>query len=163
MRLYTYRIPNVGDVVTSPGTRTETLFAPKFNGSEIILVKSGTVDVQARIDSFAPYCDIRYMLTQLRLGDRSVLSTKQPLYGDISGMPSHPVDAINFISDVQSTFDRLPEETKMACNNDWRVYFTQLVTGQLDNSSGVSDLVQNSNSADSDSSGKDVNDNDSKR
>ena len=102
MRLYTYRIPNVGDVVTSPGTRTETLFTPKFNGSEIILVKSGTVDVQERIESYAPYCDIRYMLTQLRLGDSSVLSPKQPLFGDFSGMPSHPVDAINFITDVQS-------------------------------------------------------------
>lgn len=156
MRLYTYRIPDPGDVVTSPGTRTETLFTPKFNGSEIILVKSGTVDVQDRIDSYAPYCDIRYMLTQLRLGDRSVLSPKQPLYGDFSGMPSHPVDAINFIQDVQSSFDRLPEETKLACNNDWRVYFTQLVLGKSDDSSGVSPVVQDSDSPGVDSDGKDV-------
>ncbi len=163
MRLYTYRIPNVGDVVTSPGTRTETLFTPKFNGSEIVLVKSGTVDVQERIESYAPYCDIRYMLTQLRLGDRSVLAPKQPLYGDFSGMPSHPVDAINFITDVQSTFDRLPEETKLACNNDWRVYFMQLVTGQLNNPAGVSDRLQDPNPGDSDFSGKDVNDNVEKR
>lgn len=156
MRLYTYRIPNAGDIVTSPGSRTETLFTPKFNGSEIILVKSGTVDVQDRIDSYAPYCDIRYMLNQLRLGDRSVLASKQPLYGDFSGMPSHPVDAINFIQDVQSSFDRLPEETKLACNNDWRVYFTQLVTGQLDNSSGVSSVVQDSDSPAVESVGKDA-------
>lgn len=156
MRLYTYRIPNAGDIATSPGSRTETLFTPKFNGSEIVLVKSGTVDVQERIDSYAPYCDIRYMLTQLRLGDRSVLSPKQPLYGDFSGMPSHPVDAINFISDVQSTFDRLPDETKLACNNDWRVYFTQLVTGQFNNSAVVPDSVSDSNSPDPDSGRKDV-------
>lgn len=156
MRLYTYRIPNVGDVVTSPGTRTETLFTPKFNGSEIILVKSGTVDVQERIDSYAPYCDIRYMLTQLKVGDRSVLSPKQPMFGDFSGMPSHPVDAINFIQDVQSSFDRLPEETKLACNNDWRVYFTQLVTGKFGNSSVVSDVLSDPNSSDSVSDRKDV-------
>lgn len=156
MRLYTYRIPNVGDVVTSPGTRTETLFTPKFNGSEIILVKSGTVDVQERIDSYAPYCDIRYMLTQLRLGDRSVLSSKQPMFGDFSGMPSHPVDAINFIQDVQSSFDRLPEETKLACNNDWRVYLTQLVLGKSDDSPGISSDVQDSDSSAVESSRKDV-------
>lgn len=156
MRLYTYRIPNPGDIATSPGSRTETLFTPKFNGSEIILVKSGTVDVQDRIDSYAPYCDFRYMLTQLRLGDRSVLSPKQPLYGDFSGLPSHPVDAINFIQDVQSSFDRLPDETKLACNNDWRVYFTQLVLGKPDDSSGVSSVVQDSNPSDSDSDRKDV-------
>lgn len=156
MRLYTYRIPDPGDIVTSPGTRTETLFTPKFNGSEIMLVKSGTVDVQARIDSYAPYCDIRYMLTQLRLGDRSVLASKQPLFGDFSGMPSHPVDAINFIQDVQSSFDRLPEETKHACNNDWRVYFTQLVLGKSDDSSGVSSVVQDSDSPASESHVKEV-------
>lgn len=154
MRLYTYRIPNAGDVVTSPGSRTETLFTPKFNGSEIVLVKSGTVDVQDRIDSYAPYCDIRYMLTQLRLGDRSVLAPKQPLYGDFSGMPTHPVDAINFIQDVQSSFDRLPEETKLACNNDWRVYFTQLVLGKSDGSSGLSSDVQDSDSSAAESVGK---------
>ena len=156
MRLYTYRIPNVGDVLTSPGTRTETLFTPKFNGSEIILVKSGTVDVQERIESYAPYCDLRYMLTQLRLGDRSVISSKQPLYGDFFGLPSHPVDAINFIQDVQYTFDRLPDETKKACNNDWRVYFTQLVTGQLHDSAGLPDIVQHSDTVHIDVDRKDV-------
>lgn len=157
MRLYTYRIPNVGDIITSPGTRTETLFTPKFNGSEIILVKSGTVDVQERIESYAPYCDIRYMLTQLRLGDRSVLTPKQPLFGDFAGLPSHPVDAINFITDVQSAFDRMPEETKLACNNDWRLYFMQLVNGKSNDSSGVPDSLSDSNSSDTDPGRKDVN------
>lgn len=156
MRLHSYRIPNTGEVFTSPGSRTETLFTPQFNGNEIVLIKSGTVDVQDRINSYAPYCDIRYMLSQLRIGDRSVLSQKQPLYGDFSGFPSHPVDALNFIDDVQRTFDHLPEETKLACNNDWRVYFSQLVTGQLGDSSGVSDKLSDSNSGDSDYSGKDV-------
>lgn len=134
MRLYTYRIPTVSDVITSPGSRTEVLFTPKFNGSEIVLVKSGTVDVQDRIDSYGPYCDLRYMLTQLRLGDSSVLSSRTPLFGDFSGFPAHPVDALNFIGDVERTFNKLPDDVKAACNNDWRVYFMQLVTSQRDDS-----------------------------
>lgn len=132
MRLYTYRIPSIPDVITSPGSRVETLFTPKFNGSEITLVKSGTVDVQDRIDSYGPYCDLRYMLTQLRLGDSSVLSSRTPLFGDFSGFPCHPVDALNFIGDVERSFNQLPEDVKAACNNDWRLYFMQLVSSQRD-------------------------------
>lgn len=156
MRLHDYRIPNTGEVFTSPGSRVENLYTPQFNGSHIVLVKSGTVDIQDRINSYAPYCDIRYMLQQLRIGDNSVLSSKQPLYGDFSGFPSHPVDALNFIDDVQRTFDRLPEETKASCNNDWRVYFTQLVTGQYGNPSGVPDNVPNPDNGNPDDVRKDV-------
>lgn len=156
MRLYSYRIPTISDVVTSPGSRTEVLYTPKFNGSEIVLVKSGTVDVQDRIDSFGPYCDLRFMLTQLRLGDPSVLSSRTPLFGDFSGFPSHPVDALNFISDVERSFNQLPDDVKAACNNDWRQYFIQLVTSNRDDTSVLPSDVQAPNS---DNSAKDgVND-----
>lgn len=146
MRLYSYRIPSVGDVITSPGSRVETLYTPKFNGSEIVLVKSGTVDVQDRIDSYGPYCDLRYMLTQLKLGDSSVLSSCTPLFGDFSGFPAHPVDALNFIGDVERSFNQLPDDVKAACNNDWRLYFMQLVTSNRNDPSGLSPDVQAPNS-----------------
>lgn len=155
MRLYKYRIPDPSDIVTCPGSSSEPVYNPKFNGSHIVLEKSGTVDVQSRINSYAPYCDLRYMLNQLRVGDRSALSIKQPLFGDFSGFPPHPVDALNFIQDVQRTFERLPDETKQACNNDWRVYFTQLVTSQPGNSSGSSSDLSASDASSSDV-GKDV-------
>lgn len=156
MRLYTYRIPTITDVISSPGSRTEILYTPKFNGSEIVLFKSGTVDVQDRIDSYGPYCDLRYMLTQLKLGDSSVLSSRTPLFGDFSGFPAHPVDALNFISDVERSFNQLPDDVKASCNNDWRVYFTQLVTDYRDASPVLSPDVSATNS---DNSAKDgVND-----
>ena len=142
MRLYTYRIPSTGDVVTSPGSRVETLYAPSFNGSEIVLSVSGTVDVQDRINSFAPYTDIRYMLNQLKVGDSSVLSSRQPMFGDFSAMPAHPVDALNFIGDVQRRFQQLPDDVKAACNNDWRVYFVRQFAAPSDNYPGVPDNVQ---------------------
>ncbi len=148
MRLYTYRIPLIGDVVTSPGSRTETIFVPVFNGSEIVLKKSGTVDVQDRINSFAPYCDIRYMLNQLKVGDSSVLSARPPLYGDFSSFPSHPVDALNLISDVERRFDSLPDDIKSSCNNDWRVYFSRLFASSGNDHAVVSDSVSTSDPSD---------------
>lgn len=149
MRLYTYRIPAVGDVITSPGSRVETLYTPLFNGSEIVLRKSGTVDVQDRINSFAPYCDIRYMLNQLKVGDSSVLSSRQAMFGDFSSMPAHPVDALNLISDVERSFNALPDDVKASCNNDWRVYFVRQFSPFHDNPAGVSVNVQAADSADS--------------
>lgn len=149
MRLHTYRIPATGDVFTSPGSRVETLYTPSFNGSEIVLTKSGSVDVQDRIDSFAPYCDIRYMLNQLKVGDSSVLASRPPMYGDFSAMPSHPVDALNLISDVERRFDNLSDDVKASYNNDWRVYFTRLFAPASDRATVVSDNVSSPDSADS--------------
>ena len=150
MRLYTYRIPVIGDVHTSPGSRVEILYSPSFNGSEIVLSKSGSVDVQDRINSFAPYTDICYMLNQLKVGDFSVLSSRSPMYGDFSSMPAHPVDALNLISDVERRFASLPEYVKADCNNDWRVYFTRLFAPDLDRPAVVPDNVQTPDSSTAD-------------
>lgn len=154
MRLYTYRIPVIADVITSPGSRVETLYTPSFNGSEIVLRKSGTVDVQDRINSFAPYCDLRYMLNQLKVGDTSVLSSRRPLFGDFSVMPAHPVDALNLISDVERSFNALPDDVKSSCNNDWRVYFVRQFAASPDNLPSVSVNVQAPDPVDSVSDAK---------
>lgn len=150
MRLFIYRIPATGDIVTSPGSRVETLYSPSFNGSDIVLKKSGTVDVQDRINSFAPYCDIRYMLNQLKVGDTSVLSTRPPMYGDFSSMPSHPVDALNLITDVERRFASLPDDVKASYNNDWRVYFTRLFAPVSNRDVVVPDNVPASDSSSAD-------------
>lgn len=151
MRLHSYRIPDTADIVTSPGSPVETLYTPSFNGSEIILTVSGSVDVQERINSYAPYCDIRYMLNQLKVGDTSVLASRQPMFGDFSSFPVHPVDALNLVSDVERRFDLLPEDVKADCNNDWRVYFTRLFAPLDDRASVVPNNVQASDSSSSDS------------
>lgn len=142
MRLHTYCIPDTSGIVTSSGSSVETLYTPSFNGSEIVLSASGTVDVQDRINSYAPYTDIRYMLSQLKVGDTSVLSSRPPMYGDFHSMPSHPADALNFIYDAQRRFDSLPDEVKVSYNNDWRVYLTRLFTPPIDHDVVVSDNVQ---------------------
>lgn len=150
MRLFTYRIPAIRDIVTSSGSRVETLYTPSFNGSEIVLSESGTVDVQDRINSYAPYTDIRYMLNQLKVGDSSVLSSRLPIYGDFSSMPSHPVDALNLITDVERRFASLPDDVKASYNNDWRVYFTRLFAPAPNRDVVVSDNVQASDSSSAD-------------
>ncbi|AYQ58180.1 putative VP3 [Microviridae sp.] len=155
MRLHTYRVPDPSSIVTSSGSPVETIYTPSFNGSEIVLTASGSVDVQDRINSYAPYTDIRYMLNQLKVGDSSVLASREPLYGDFSSLPDHPVDALNLISDVERRFDLLPDDVKASCNNDWRVYFTRLFTRSADGSTGVPDNVPSTDTVDKTSGGND--------
>ena len=153
MRLFKYRIPATGDIVTCPGSPLETLFTPSFNGSEIVLIESGSVDVQERINSYAPYTDIGYMLNQLKVGDTSVLASRSPMFGDFSSMPAHPVDALNLISDVERRFDGLPDDVKASYNNDWRVFFTRLFSPASDRDSDVSDNLSSSDSSHNSSGG----------
>ncbi len=153
MRLHKYRIPNICDIISPAGSPVEPLFTPKFNGSEIVLVESGSIDIQERINSYAPYCDLRYMLNQLKVGDTSVLSPNPPLYGDFSSLPCHPVDALNLITDVEHRFDSLPDEVKQSCNNDWRVYFTRLFTDSHDTVTDVPANLPSTDHLDSDVGG----------
>lgn len=145
-------VPNVSDIFTASGTRKKPIYTPRFDGECISLRETGSVDIQDSINAYAPYCDLRYMLTRLKAGDSSVLCSRSPSYGDFSGLPGNPIDTINLIHDVERSFSQLPDDVRLSCNNDWRVYFTRLCTGDFNVSSGASADVQAPDSVPADSS-----------
>ena len=67
---------------TPVGSRIKAVFEPRFNGHKIVLDKVGEMDIQEKIEAFAPFSDLNYMLHRLKVGDRSVISVNPPLYGD---------------------------------------------------------------------------------
>lgn len=111
------------------GERIHILYDSRFDGSRVVLEESGSFDLQDRINSFAPYTDISYMLNRLKVGDSSVLSNRTPLYGDFSGMPDNPADAINLYHGAERAFAQLSAEEKLIYNNDFRVWLAQLMAG----------------------------------
>ncbi len=129
-------VPNVSEIFTASGSRKKPIYTPRFDGECISLRETGSIDLQDSINAYAPYCDIRYMLTRLKVGDTSVLSSRSPSYGDFSGLPGNPVDTLNLLHDVERSFSELPDDIRLSCNNDWRVYFTRLCTGDLNVTSG---------------------------
>ncbi len=143
-------VPNVAEIFTASGSRKKPIYTPRFDGECISLRETGSIDFQDSINAYAPYCDIRYMLTRLKAGDSSVLSSRTPSYGDFSGLPCNPVDTLNLIHDVERSFSELPDDVRLSCNNDWRVYFTRLCTGDLNVSSGNSADVSSSDTDPSD-------------
>lgn len=133
------RVTVISDYVTDPGSRIHVIFEPHFDGRRMTLVESGREDIQDRINAYAPFCDLNYMLSRLKVGDMSVITTKQPLYGDFSGLPDNPVDAINVVRSAQDRFGALSKEEKARYNNDYLVWLTSAMLGSAASSSDNGD------------------------
>lgn len=121
------KVSDPGEFSTPPGDSIHHICTGRFDGRTLKVVETGTEDIQQSIQAHAPFTDLRYMLSRLSVGDDSVLSSRQPLYGDFSGLFDNPIDAINAVSDARSRFDQLSAEDKKSCNNDWRVWFASLL------------------------------------
>ena len=119
----------VSSFVSSPGSREKIVFESRFNGRSLVVEPTGKYDIQADIESYAPYCDLNYMLSRLRVGDATVLAQRQAMYGDFSGLPDNPIDAINLVRNAEQRFSMLSAEEKLTYNNDYRVWLADLMSG----------------------------------
>ena len=130
MRNKQARIPNISSIHTYSGSPVRKILEPRFDGTITKLVVTGEENIQDRMEAEAPYTDINYMLNRLSLGDQSVLSTKRPMYGDFTGLPSDPIEALNLVHQSEFAFAQLPAEDKQKYNNDWKQWFAALLSGK---------------------------------
>ena len=128
MRNVNARLPDYDSIRSCSGSEYHVLFEPRFDGTKLSLVEVGREEIQPKIEAYAPYTDLVYMLSRLKVNDFSVLSSRRPLYGDFSGMPDNPVDAINLVHSAERKFGELSVEEKQKYNNDYRVWLSQLFT-----------------------------------
>lgn len=118
----------VSDYVSDPGSSIHIIREARFNGSTLEVVEVGQENIQDKIEAFAPFTDLNYMLHRLSIGDNSVVTTRQPLYGDFSEMPTNPVDAINLVHSAEDAFTRLSVDDRAKYNNDYRVWLAEVLT-----------------------------------
>lgn len=130
MRHKEARIPNISSIHTHSGSPVHKILEPRFDGTITKLVVTGEENIQARMEAEAPSTDINYMLHRLSLGDQSVLSTRRPMYGDFTGLPSDPIEALNLVHESEYAFGQLSVEDKAKYNNDWRRWFAELLSGR---------------------------------
>lgn len=126
---------------TCPGSRIHQRYDSRFDGRRVVIVESGTDDIQESIEAFGRYTDLHFMLHRLSVGDTSVLSPRVALYGDFSGLPSNPVDAINIVHSAEDAFGQLSLEERAAYNNDFRSWLAACLSGNKVSSSSVPDPV----------------------
>lgn len=144
----------VSSFVSSPGSREKIVYESRFNGRSLVVEATGKYDLQADIESYASYCDLNYMLSRLRVGDASVLAQRQAMYGDFSGLPDNPIDAINLVRNAEHRFAMLSAEEKLAYNNDYRVWLADLMSEPsapvvVDRPGVVSDVVKDGDTSES--------------
>lgn len=113
--------------VTSSGDRQHIRYEPRFNGSSVVLREVGREDIQERIQAFAPYTDLNYMLSRLKVGDSTVLNTKTAMYGDFTGLPRNGIDAVNLVQTAESRFLEMSAEDRQKYNNDFRVWLASIL------------------------------------
>lgn len=142
MRNKQARIPNISSINTYSGSPIHQILEPRFNGSTTQLVVTGEENIQDRMEAEAPFTDINYMLHRLSLGDESVLSRKQPMYGDFTGLPSDPIEALNFVHESEAAFGRLPANEKLQYNNDWKKWFADILSNRTVSRETISDIKQ---------------------
>lgn len=92
------------------------------------LVESGSVNLQERIQSQAPSTDLTYMIKRLKLGDNSVLTKKQPLYGDFTQLPSSGTDLVNTLLRAEYEFNQLPVDERKQHGFDYRSWLASIFT-----------------------------------
>lgn len=122
---------------TCPGSRFHTHFDSRFDGRSVVLVESGVTDIQTAIEAHGRYTDLHYMLHRLSVGDRNVLANRVPMYGDFSGLPANPVDAINIVHSAESAFGQLSVEERASFNNDFRAWLASRLSGTTSGGSAV--------------------------
>lgn len=130
MRNKAAKIPNISSIHTYSGSPVHQILEPRFNGSTTRLVVVGEENIQDRIEAEAPLTDINYMLNRLSLGDTSVLSTKRAMYGDFTGLPSDPIEALNLVHESERAFAQLSPDDKLKYNNDWKRWFADILSGK---------------------------------
>ena len=122
------RIPNISSIHTYSGSPVHKILEPRFDGTVTRLVVTGEENIQDRMEAEAPMTDINYMLHRLSLGDQSVLSSRRPMYGDFTGLPSDPIEALNLVHQSEHAFSLLSAEDKRKYNNDWKQWFADLLS-----------------------------------
>lgn len=134
------KIPNIDSIHTFSGSPVRSILEPRFDGSTTKLVSVGEENIQDRIEAESPYTDINYMLNRLSLGDLSVLSQKRPMYGDFTGLPSDPIEALNLVHQSETAFSQLSSEEKQKYNNDWRRWFADILSSRDVSRETISDV-----------------------
>lgn len=148
MRFFPGCFSDTTKFVSPAGSRVLLHHEARFNGERTVIVESGRSDIQDAINSYAPFCDINYMLTRLKVGDSSVLNQVSPMYGDFSGLPSCPHDIFNIVKSAESSFNALSSQERQNFNNDFRVWLSRNLRPGSRPGSNSSDLSSNSSGSD---------------
>lgn len=102
------------------------MFTGVWKTDRLELIEAGSVDLQERIQSQAPFTDLTYMVKRLKLGDNSVLTKKQPIYGDFTKLPVDGSELVNTLLHAEYAFNQLPADERKKHGFDYRSWLASI-------------------------------------
>ena len=120
------RVSDPYGFIAPAGEPIHTLYTGVWKTDRLELVEAGTVDLQERIQVQAPSTDLAFMIKRLKLGDNSVLSKNQPIYGDFTQLPSDGSQLVNTLLHAEYAFSPLPVEERKVHGYDYRSWLASI-------------------------------------
>lgn len=132
-------VPLIEDFVSPSGDVFHTVYAPSFAPDGTIrLTVSDRVDIKREINSHREETDMSFIVSRLLAGDTSVLSAKQPMYGDFTQFPKTYVDMLNIVQAGEDYFNSLPLDVRSKFDNDRYKWFASIGSDDWLSAMGVS-------------------------
>lgn len=120
------RISDPYGYIAPAGEASHILYTGVWQTDRLVLVESGSVDLQERIQAQAPSTDLAFMVKRLKLGDNSVLTQKQPLYGDFTQLPVDGSQLVNTLLHAEYAFNQLPVDERKKHGYDYRSWMSSI-------------------------------------
>lgn len=121
------RVPNPADFETSPGELEKPVLSGKLMPDGTIkLTQVDFIDIKAEINSHASTCDMAYILSRLKVGDTSVLTTKEAAYGDFTVFPKTYAEMLQLVQSGEAAFESLPLDVRSQFDNSVTKWFASI-------------------------------------
>lgn len=108
--------------VTCSGSRKKKVYSLFYDGKKMTLIESGEIDIQEQINSYAPECDMSFILSRLQHGDFSVLNGKNTMYADFHNLPTNFREVLDVALSAERVFNSLPIDVRRDFDNDYRKF-----------------------------------------
>lgn len=119
MRNKNAKVSDPNKFVSCPGSDIHELYEGKLlpNG-EIKLVPIGKESISEKINSYAKFTDISYIMSRLQAGDNSVIRDGA-MYGDFTKTPKSLAEALQIMINAEQRFNELPLDVRSKFNNSY--------------------------------------------
>lgn len=109
------------------GSRYHDVYTPVYDDNGVLdLEVSGQDDIYDMIQSYAESCDINVLLARYAAGDTTVLSQRQGLYIDATGLPHTYAEMLNSVVAAESTFNSLPVDVRAKFGHSFERFLAEL-------------------------------------
>lgn len=128
-------------VRSNVGSRFHDVYTPVYDHNGVLdLEVSGQDDIYDMIQSHAESCDINVLLARYAAGDTTVLSQRQGLYIDATGLPHTYAEMLNAVVAAESTFNSLPVDVRAQFGHSFERFLAELDKPETLDKLGLSPL-----------------------